>query len=374
MWQNFSQRMCFIVLVIVLFCMCTFLFGCADIKAPAEPTGRVENNIVLFTKAPSSEAPVSGESPSKNTAALNSGLPEETQAPVNSAALDTSATETKAPVTEVPITEAPITEVPITEAPSTAAPYKDTFMDVNAVKNIYLTPGEKIFIEDGVKNPEKWISDNESVIKLSVEDGKLAAEALKTGSAVLKNTDGSGEEFAAHSMLAAPRTDSNKVIDGFKYYLYYEKGSHTLTVYTADDEGYYTVPVRTICAACGSTPAKTPTGIHKLGEKLRWKEFSKTCYAQYGIAYASGVWLHSTCYSETRESSVLSHYYNTIGENSTGGCIRMQVGHVYWIYENCPEGTLLEIVNGNPRETSSVKPADIPEAACYDPTDPVLNK
>lgn len=109
---------------------------------------------------------------------------------MNSAALDTSATETKAPVTEVPITEAPITEVPITEAPSTAAPYKDTFMDVNAVKNIYLTPGEKIFIEDGVKNPEKWISDNESVIKLSVEDGKLAAEALKTGSAVLKNTDG----------------------------------------------------------------------------------------------------------------------------------------------------------------------------------------
>ena len=173
---------------------------------------------------------------------------------------------------------------------------------------------------------------------------------------------------------AVEKNEDRKAVSGLPYYLYYEKGSNTMTVYTAGSDGYYDVPIRTISCACGSTPTKTPLGIFTLSEKLRWKEFSKNCHAQYGIKYSDGIYLHGPCYWVQTVDSLMPWFYNSIGKNSTSGCLRMQMGHIYWIYNHCELGTKIEIVDGNPRGTSCLKPADIDDDSTYDPTDPVLKK
>lgn len=276
-------------------------------------------------------------------------------------------TETERP-SEIPTPET--TLAPTSEpTPSEPTPYVDKFIDVWATEQVYVVPNVKTEIKFS-GNPQDWVFDNNSTFTHKIEGGKLYVTASTTGYVNLKTS--SGKKAVIFSNLAVEKTAERKATDGLPYYLYYEKGTHTLTVYTKDNDGYYTVPFRTICTASGSTPTKTPTGIHELGTKVRWKDFGKNCKAQYGISYASGVFLHGPCYEFERENSILSHYYNTIGENSTGGCLRMQTGYIYWIYYNCETGTKLEIVNGNPRGTSVEIPEDIPEAACYDPTDPII--
>ena len=272
---------------------------------------------------------------------------------------------TEAPTAE-PTATPTATPTPTPEPDPT--PYRDTFMDLDAFKNFYVVPGQQYTFDFG--DTSGWTVDTRGIMSASFEGGKLKVNANSTGYAKLSGP--SGQRGYVYASKAVEKTDARRVRDGFPYYIYFEKGSHTMTVYTADSDGYYTVPVRTISSASGSTPAKTPVGTFSLGEKMRWKTFSTYCHAQFGIQYSPGVFLHGPCYSEKRVNSILSHYYNTIGESSSGGCLRMQTGNIYWIYTNCPEGTTLEIVDGNPRGTASEKPAEIPEAACYDPTDPAL--
>ena len=57
------------------------------------------------------------------------------------------------------------------------------------------------------------------------------------------------------------------------YYIYVEKGSFAITVYTMDDTGEYTYPVRSFPTALGRTPGRTPTGKSKILKKERWHDF-----------------------------------------------------------------------------------------------------
>ncbi len=329
-------------LSIVFAVVCAFaLFSCGISEGEDEPVDKPEKTQGVIVINPTEEA-----SPADVTEA-----PEQTKEP---------AAETTAPK---PTEEPEPTEVP------QPTPYVEKYLDIWAIDHFYVVPGVKTEIKvDG--NAADWSVKDNSFFSHTVENNKLYVTASTTG--YINISAKNGAKAIIFSNLAVEKNDNRKAVDGLPYFLYYEKGSHTLTIYTKDSEGYYTVPFRTICTACGSTPDKTPVGIHKLGSKVRWKDFGTYCKAQYGINYAPGVFLHGPCYEFERESSILSHYYNTIGENSTGGCLRMQTGNIYWIYTNCESGTKLEIVNGSPRGTSCEIPEDIPDSACFDPTDPYI--
>jgi hypothetical protein len=47
--------------------------------------------------------------------------------------------------------------------------------------------------------------------------------------------------------------------DPLPYYVYAEKGSHTITVYGKDAQGNYTVVVKSFLTATGKTVSRTPT-------------------------------------------------------------------------------------------------------------------
>lgn len=164
-------------------------------------------------------------------------------------------------------------------------------------------------------------------------------------------------------------SDEEKIVSDSPYYLYYEKGSFTLTVYGKDDNGDYTRVVRTIRAAHGGN--KTPAGTFKLGGKERWHTFPNGGSAQYAVKYHNKLYIHSSLYETEDPQTMWPKYYNGekgIGKASTGGCLRMTVAAAKFIYNNCPSGTILKIVNGSPKGTSS---SGIPDYVVrnIDPTD-----
>ena len=154
------------------------------------------------------------------------------------------------------------------------------------------------------------------------------------------------------------------------YYLYVEKGSHTLTIYAKDENFEYTVVVDRYKVAHGGN--RTPTGVFTLsGDRERWHDFPLGGSAQYATPYWGNLFVHSPMYGAQDPSRIWPSYYSGdkgIGTDSTGGCLRMVTRAAKFIYEHCPEGTKLEIVNGSPKGTQS---ADVPpiEKKGYDPTD-----
>lgn len=153
------------------------------------------------------------------------------------------------------------------------------------------------------------------------------------------------------------------------YYIYVEKGSYTMTVYEKDEDGEYTKKVRSYRIAHGGN--KPPTGTFTIGGKERWHQFGSGGYTQYASRYHGSLYFHAPLYKEADATTLWPKYYDGelgIGGASTGGCIRMVTSAARFIYGNCPRGTVVEIVNGSPKGTTS---SGVPDrnGLLVDPTD-----
>ena len=158
--------------------------------------------------------------------------------------------------------------------------------------------------------------------------------------------------------------------DGLPYYLYFEKGSFTLTIYEKDENGEYTKVYKTYRAAHGGN--KTPAGKFTLvGGRERWHEFPDGGVVQFAVRFHQRLYIHSPLYADENPENMWPKYYDGelgIGKESTGGCLRMVTEASRFIYEECPDGTILEIVNGSPRGTTSDPPPSR-NGKRFDPTD-----
>ena len=156
---------------------------------------------------------------------------------------------------------------------------------------------------------------------------------------------------------------------GLPYYLYYEKGSYTLTIYGVGDDGYYSKVIGSYRTAHGGN--KTPAGTFTLGARERWHGWEKS-YAQFAtLYYGTELYVHSPLYHSMDPNDLWESYYDGahgIGGDNSGGCLRMVTEAARFIYENCPEGTKLTIVNGSPLGTTS-DPVPDRHGKLYDPTD-----
>lgn len=163
------------------------------------------------------------------------------------------------------------------------------------------------------------------------------------------------------------------------YYLYLEKGSFTLTVLKADGTGEYSEVCARYRVSHGGN--KTPAGLYILGWREIWHAFSHgdNGYAQYAVIYNpvddpegwSGLFIHGPMYRSKDPNDLWPEYYDgakAIGGENTQGCLRMTAEAARFILNNCPEGTLLEIVNGSPLGTSS-DPVPDRKGLLHDPTD-----
>ena len=110
----------------------------------------------------------------------------------------------------------------------------------------------------------------------------------------------------------------------------------------------YSELVGTMLCSTGVDSSPTPTGTYQAqgrtggennGEWYYFEEFD--CYAKWAYRIVGGIMFHSVVYSnqkKLRQSTV-----SKLGQKASHGCIRLEVKHAKWIYDNCPMGTTVEI-------------------------------
>ena len=204
------------------------------------------------------------------------------------------------------------------------------------------------------------ITANEDILKKNIEE-KKEDEAEEEQDYVDYYGEEYGEEYSEEE------TANTKSL----YSINVNRAQSIVTVYTYDQKGNYTVPVRAMLCSCGMKKS-TITGEFDIYFKAEWHALYNNVYGQY-ISGISGDYLfHSVPYAKMGKNSTLEiEEFNKLGQEASLGCVRLAVEDTKWIYENCPIGTHVKIYDSDKPE-----PLGRPEAIRingkglgWDPTD-----
>lgn len=241
--------------------------------------------------------------------------------------------------------------------------------------------------EDQFDNVE-FSSDNTDVLTVDAGgriDAKSEGEATVTAQCrdffgqcvvtVNKSQKQSSDEYTSAIVANTEILDKNKK-DGSKnpYKIQVNRNTNTVTVFTYDERGKYTVPVRAMICSCGEmTPENiTPTGTYSVYLKSRWHALFSDVYGQYITGFSGHYLFHSVPYTDTSENTLKTDEFNKLGTNASQGCVRMLVSDAKWIYDNCDYETEVEVID----KKESADPLSRPEvikldgSIRWDPTDP----
>ena len=96
------------------------------------------------------------------------------------------------------------------------------------------------------------------------------------------------------------RLDDN----GMPYAIRINRTLNIVTVYSLDDEGHYTVPVRAMRCSI-SLDDTTPVGLFTTTEKrLEWAFLQGNVYGQYAYQIHGGIYFHSVPYTENKHDKL----------------------------------------------------------------------
>ena len=161
--------------------------------------------------------------------------------------------------------------------------------------------------------------------------------------------------------------------EGTPYFLAVNRDANVVTVYTADEDGRYTVPFMAMVCSGGMD---TPLGYYATPVDYDWRLLMGPSYGQYATRIFDSYLFHSVPYYSQHKDDIEYDEYNLLGTSASLGCIRLEVVDVKWIYDNCPLGTPVLIYadaeNPGPMGkpgTIYTDPADT-EKRGWDPTDP----
>ncbi|MDE5780384.1 MAG: L,D-transpeptidase family protein [Lachnospiraceae bacterium] len=159
-----------------------------------------------------------------------------------------------------------------------------------------------------------------------------------------------------------------------EYLIKINRVQNCVTVYSQDDRGRYTVPVKSIVCSVGINLDDTPTGSFAISEKQEWGKLVDGSYGQYCSRIIDSIMIHSVPYNSNDKSTLKTEEFNKLGQPASLGCIRMRVTDAKWIFDNCPDGTAVIVYDDDvsPGPLGKPKTAMIPEGHEYggwDPTD-----
>ena len=160
-----------------------------------------------------------------------------------------------------------------------------------------------------------------------------------------------------------------------KYYIRINYTANVVTIYSKDNTGNYTVPVKAMVCSTGKA---TPTsGTYKMSSKYRWHLLNGGVYGQYCTRITGHILFHSVPYSKNSPDSLKYVAYDKLGTKASAGCIRLTVADAMWIYNNCASGTYVEFYgSSNPGplgKPGSQKISSNVSCRNWDPTDPDPN-
>lgn len=207
------------------------------------------------------------------------------------------------------------------------------------------------------KSVVKWTSSDSKIV--TVDDGGRV-DALKEGTAlvsaiskdksksefqitVTKSTAKKQNSYSTCITANADKLENNKRNKAKNLYaIKVNRTANCVTVYTYDEKGKYTVPVRAMVCSTGLNNA-TITGNYTIGIKTEWLFLVGDVFGRY-ISGISGDYLfHSVPYYTLNEQDLEVEEFNKLGEQASQGCVRLAVSDAKWIYDNCPTGTAVNI-------------------------------
>ena len=166
--------------------------------------------------------------------------------------------------------------------------------------------------------------------------------------------------------------------EGFPYLIAVNRSASTVTVYTLDEEGRYTVPYMAMVCSAGKEgeDTETPLGFYATPVNYDWRALAGPSYGQYATRIWDAYLFHSVPYYTQHKDDVEYDQFNELGTPASLGCVRLMVNDVKWIYDNCEIGTRV-IVYDDPDDpgpmgkpgTIYTDPAD-ETLRGWDPTDP----
>ena len=126
------------------------------------------------------------------------------------------------------------------------------------------------------------------------------------------------------------------------YYIKVNRQANCVTIYKKDANGKYTVPVKAMTCSVGLTGV-TPLGVNKITERYKWRPLFGGVHGQYAVRFNGHILFHSVPYTKQSKDALKPGEYNLLGQPASQGCVRLSVADAKWIYDNCKNGTKVEV-------------------------------
>ena len=117
----------------------------------------------------------------------------------------------------------------------------------------------------------------------------------------------------------------------------------TVTIYAADGNNGYIIPVKRFACSVGTASNPTPSGTYWTSDKERWHANTSGQYGQYASRIMGNIWFLSVEGDGMSSFNVRPEKYNQLGSPASTGNVCLSVGDAQWIYENCPSGMKVTI-------------------------------
>ena len=195
------------------------------------------------------------------------------------------------------------------------------------------------------------------VLKEKVNTGNIDLGNPDAASEIVDDTTGKvvGKESTKPIVATSTVNPEDFPVNSSPYFIYVEKGSHTITIFGKDQNGKYTVPRKTFLTATGRTASLTPVGNFTIKGKEKWHSWGN-CYSPYCCKYYGSLFFHGPLYKQKNFGTLMTGSVSQIGTNASSGCMRTSVQAAYFIYQFCWVGTNVKIVNGSPLNRSAGRP------------------
>ncbi len=192
------------------------------------------------------------------------------------------------------------------------------------------------------------------------------------------NNEGRSEYTVEVEEFAPASTPADGV---YTYAFRINKAANAITVYRRDANGEYTVPCKAmVCSVGEDAPTGTfqtyddPSNSSWSPEYPWWPLYSGE-YGMFATGIVDSTLFQSVPYYSADPGDLDYEEYNKLGTTVTGGCVRVSVRDMMWIFAHCPKGTEVTFYEDEalPGPLGKPVPAVIDESSPnrgWDPTDP----
>ncbi len=227
--------------------------------------------------------------------------------------------------------------------------------------------------DDGRNHPIPMNVDSQYDPVTDSDMSAVSEDAVSSQEQISSDVSSAAEDV---SSVPTSNNDDNDILDPdnkSEFYMVVYTGNQMIVVYQKDQDGKYTHKFHFMKCSTGAMDT-TPTkeGVYRIEKKVRWGELDKKDFAQYCclISEKNNYFISSISYSKKNAWTLKNGVYDNISKATTGGSIQLCVRDAYWIYNNMPTGTQVNVVN---RDGPDVKIKDLPKSvkknAGWDPTD-----